>query len=223
LYGIIYSVSLFFFTTGCSEDENIDSNICKDVDGNVYDTVTIGTQVWMAENLKVTHFRNGDSIINITDQDSWNSMNSAAYCDYNNTPGNSFIYGRLYNWFAITDSRKIAPKGWHVPSDDEWEILIEYLGGDTLAYNKLLETGTVHWKSPNAGATNTSGFTAIAGGYVNPIHKCLELTRTANYWTSTNTGSGWPYCHYIWNYKGDLNRDYYPGENAMSIRCIKDE
>jgi uncharacterized protein (TIGR02145 family) len=223
LYGIIYSVSLFFFTTGCSEDENIDSNICKDVDGNVYDTVTIGTQVWMAENLKVTHFRNGDSIINITDQDSWNSMNSAAYCDYNNTPGNSTIYGRLYNWFAITDNRNIAPKGWHVPSRDEWKVLIDYLGGDTLAYNKLLETGTVHWQSPNEEATNESGFTALPGGLRSPVGIWPALGTSCHLWTTEDLAQqlGVEFNMYI-----DRKSVYHQASlkiNGLSVRCIKDE
>jgi uncharacterized protein (TIGR02145 family) len=147
-----------------------------DIDGNVYKTIKIGNQVWMAENLKVTRYRNGDPIPNVTNQDQWEKLRSGAYCAYNNNNGNVSTYGLLYNWYAIDDSRNIAPEGWHMPTDEEWKELEMHLGmsrseADDTGWRgtdeggKLKEAGTTHWSSPNSGATNSSGFTALPGGY----------------------------------------------------------
>ena len=104
-----------------------------DIDGNLYYTVKIGEQWWMLENLRVTHYRNGDAIPNVTDDAEWEGLSTGAYCDYDNDPANVATYGRLYNWYAVGDSRNIAPAGWHVPSDDEWQTLVDYLGGSSVA------------------------------------------------------------------------------------------
>lgn len=145
----------------------------KDIDGNVYHSVKIGTQVWMVENLKVTHYRNGDPIAHITDTLAWINLKTPAYCDYRNGPINSLTYGRLYNWYAVSDSRNIAPKGWHVPSNAEWQTLMLFLDPNAIlkddiesltAGGKLKESGTAHWFYPNVGASNESGFTALPGG-----------------------------------------------------------
>lgn len=140
-----------------------DCGTVTDIDGNVYQTVTIGTQVWMAENLKVMHYRNGDPIPNVTDQTEWVGLSTGAYCNYYNDEHNVATYGRLYNWYAIDDSRNIAPEGWHVASNAEWFALQDYLGGNDMG-GKLKETGTVHWNSPNTAATNETGFTGLPGG-----------------------------------------------------------
>jgi uncharacterized protein (TIGR02145 family) len=136
-----------------------------DYDGNVYNTVTIGTQVWMKENLKVTHYRNGDSIPNIKVDTTWRNLRTGAYCDYNNSPDTSKTYGRLYNWYAVDDSRNIAPVGWHIPTDCDWINLITYLGGPIVAGDKMKEGGSIHWNTSAPGASNSSGFTALPGGY----------------------------------------------------------
>jgi len=135
-----------------------------DVDGNVYHYVTIGTDTWMVENLKTTKYRDGTSIPNLTDATEWKNTIFGAYCDYNNTASNSTTYGRLYNWYAVTDNRKIAPAGWHVPTQDEWVELSNHLGGEEQSGGKLKEAGTTHWISPNTDATNEGGFTALPGG-----------------------------------------------------------
>ncbi|NQT27681.1 hypothetical protein HQ585_20160 [candidate division KSB1 bacterium] len=139
-------------------------NTMTDIDGNVYKTVKIGNQVWMAENLKVTHYRNGDPIPNITDNSQWAKLTTGSYGAYNNKEMHAITYGYLYNGYAVKDRRNIAPKGWHVPTKDEWQILIDYLGGLYITGGKLKETGTAHWRSPNNGATNESGFSALPGG-----------------------------------------------------------
>jgi uncharacterized protein (TIGR02145 family) len=136
-----------------------------DVDGNVYHTVKIGTQTWMVENLKTTHYRNGDAIPNEKIAQNWVNLATGAYVDNPNTIDYAKIYGHLYNWFAVKDARNIAPLGWHVPSDSEWATLAEFLGGKSVASDKLRESGTSHWQAPNTGATNSTGFRALPGGY----------------------------------------------------------
>ena len=137
-----------------------------DQDGNVYKTIVIGNQTWMAENLRTTKYRDGSPIPNVTEITAWGNLTTGAYCNYNNTTSADTIatYGRLYNWYAAIDSRNIAPTGWHVPNDAEWETLIYYLGGYSVVGGKMKETGTTHWISPNTGATNESGFTALPSG-----------------------------------------------------------
>jgi hypothetical protein len=115
-----------------------------DIDGNAYHTVTIGNQVWMVENLKVTHYRNGDAIPNVTDGTAWLDLTTGAYCEYDNDVNNVATYGRLYNWYSVNDSRNIAPAGCHVPSDDDWQTLVDYLGGDAVAGGKMKEIGSTH-------------------------------------------------------------------------------
>jgi len=141
-----------------------------DIDGNVYHTITIGTQVWMLENLKTTKYRNGDPIPYVTGNTQWSNLTGGAYCWYNNNLSNKNKFGALYNWYAVNDNRNIAPIGWHVPTLAEFNILVEYLGGASLAGGKLKTTGTIEggdglWASPNSGATNESGFTGLPGGH----------------------------------------------------------
>ncbi|MBI4645984.1 MAG: fibrobacter succinogenes major paralogous domain-containing protein [Bacteroidia bacterium] len=100
-----------------------------DIDGNIYNTIIIGTQEWMQENLKVIHYRNGDAIPDVTGDTQWSNLSTGAYCNYNNNESNALIYGRLYNWYAVADSRNICPAGWHTPTDAEWTTLTDYLGG----------------------------------------------------------------------------------------------
>lgn len=118
-------------TNSCTkEDKKVET--VTDFDGNIYHVVTIGTQDWLIENLKVTHYRTGDAIPNVTGNTQWGNLTTGAYCDYDNSVGNGTTYGRLYNWFAVNDSRKIAPTGWHVSSDAEWTVLTTYLGGEVM-------------------------------------------------------------------------------------------
>jgi uncharacterized protein (TIGR02145 family) len=136
----------------------------KDIDGNTYRVVRIGRQWWMAENYKVAHYRNGDAIPNVTES-AWNDLHTDACCVYLDNNSYLAVYGRLYNWYAAIDKRGLAPDGWHIPSQAEWQELIDYLGGEQVAGGKLKETGLAHWHSPNTGATNESGFSALGSGY----------------------------------------------------------
>jgi len=157
--GTGYGDILSFTTTG-------DPPTVTDIDGNVYDTIQIGDQVWMAENLKVTHYRDGTAITHVIDHAEWGALTTEAYCIYNNNASNEVdTYGALYNWYAVADAHNIAPEGWHVPTDAEWQVLVDYLGGDEVAGGPMKEAGTTHWLDPNTGATNESGFTALPGGH----------------------------------------------------------
>jgi uncharacterized protein (TIGR02145 family) len=148
---------------GCGKEDPV-KGIPVDIDGNEYHTVIIGGQEWMVENLRVTPYRNGDPIPNVSDTTSWRALTTGAYCSYDNDPSCSAMYGNLYNWYAVNDFRQIAPEGWHVPTYEEWIVLETHLGGDTIAGGKLKESGTEHWRAPNVGGTNESGFSALPGG-----------------------------------------------------------
>ena len=194
----------------------------SDIDGNIYHTVTIGTQTWMVENLKTTHYRNGNQIDNITDGNSWINYSNGAYCWYNNDINFKNVYGALYNGFAVTDARNIAPVGWHVATYDEWTTLATYLGGLSLAGAKMKESGTTHWISPNTDATNTSGFTALPGGqrYISGIFVNLGLY--GYYWNNTpvdySDSKTSVFFYNNANYGQSACSNYY----GSSVRCIKD-
>jgi uncharacterized protein (TIGR02145 family) len=193
-----------------------------DIDGNVYQTVTIGTQVWMKENLKVTHYRNGDEIPNVTVNAAWAALTTGAYCEYNNDVNNVATYGRLYNWYAAADSRNIAPTGWHVPTDAEWQTLVDYLGFGTIAGGKMKEAGTTHWTIPNTGATNESGFTALPGGYRISNGTYGSMSTNTAYWSSTESNSLFAWYRRLdysntGIYRYDNNKVY-----GFSVRCVKD-
>jgi len=144
-FGVIYTYRIQAYTNSnlseYSEEVITNMNVVVDIDGNFYAVVKIGDQWWMAENLKVIHYRNGDAIPNVTLRE-WSALTTGAYCDWGNDPNNAGIYGRLYNWYTVADSRKIAPEGWHVSSDEEWQTLVDYLGGSSVAGGKMKETGT---------------------------------------------------------------------------------
>jgi uncharacterized protein (TIGR02145 family) len=204
-----------------------------DIDGNVYQTVTIGTQVWTVENLKVTHYRNGDAIPNITDNATWSGLTTGAYCEYNNDINNVATYGRLYNWYTVADDRNIAPTGWHVPTDAEWKQLEVYLGmsqAEADATNwrgdeggKLKESGTTHWTSPNTGATNESGFSGLPGGCRYPNGDYYDVGIDAYIWSSTEHNGGSAWCRTLHNSNLGVNRfDYGSLRYGFSVRCVKD-
>ncbi|MFA7123788.1 MAG: fibrobacter succinogenes major paralogous domain-containing protein [Candidatus Delongbacteria bacterium] len=180
---------------GCSEetitaepfvDHTGETGTVTDIDGNVYTTIGIGGQIWMAENLKVTRYRNGDEIPEVQDYLAWYALTTPGRCSYNNDPANSVTFGQMYNWQAVSDTRKISPEGWHMPSDDEWDALINWVGGPDSAGVKLKETGFVHWAAPNEGASNESGFTALPGGWRINMGNFYDLTTRGYWWTISN-------------------------------------
>jgi uncharacterized protein (TIGR02145 family) len=195
--------------------------IVKDIDGNAYNAIKIGSQTWIAENLKTTKYANGDPIPNITNITTWNTNKTGAYCWYDfNSETYENPYGKLYSWYAVNDSRKICPTGWHVPSYSEWMNLISYLGGLPVAGGKLKEAGTVHWQSPNTGSTNASGFTGLPGGILQDSFNRIGLLGA--FWSSTAANSS--------NARGvGLFYDQLAAsfstismQSGLSVRCIRD-
>jgi len=199
-----------------------ETGTATDIDGNTYQTVKIGSQWWMAENLKVIHYRNGEVIPNVTDSATWGGLTTGAYCDYNNDVSNVVDYGRLYNWFAANDSRNIAPIGWHVPSDAEWQTLVDYLGGAAVAGGKLKETGTTHWSSPNTGATNESEFSALPGGFRFDNGMYYNVNNYATIWSSTENGNSGAWSRTLGLAYSGVYHDGYDKAFGFSVRCIRD-
>ena len=211
---------------GCSDNDNPAKSAqpitVTDVDSNVYQTVTIGTQVWMAENLKVTHYRNGDPIAQVTDSAAWTNLSTEAYCNFDDDTASAAVYGRLYNWYAVIDSRNIAPEGWHVATDSEWQALIDYLGGDSAAGDKLKEAGTTHWASPNTGATNSSGFTALPAGARSVTGAFSLANIAATFWTSTQNSINDSFGYGLYANTVGIFRGAGGFRWGQSIRCVKD-
>lgn len=194
-----------------------------DKDGNIYKAVTIGTQVWMAENLKTTKYLNGD-LIGTTSQPTSNisgESNPEYQWAFGENESNVATYGLLYTWYAATDTRNVCPAGWHIPTNVEFTTLMTYLGGDTIAGRKLKETGTTHWASPNTGATNETGFTALPGGYHGYEGSFNFMGYTGYWWSSTevDANNAWYRgLYYNGSYDHNLSNSKMVG---FAVRCIK--
>ncbi len=195
--------------------------VVKDYDGNLYTTVEIGGQVWMAENLRTIHYNDGTAIPKETDNGAWNGLTTPAYCWYgNDSTGYAIPYGALYNWYAA-DTGIVCPAGWHVPTDTEWTTLTDYLGGESAAGGKLKESGTVHWEAPNTGATNISGFTALPGGgrYGGGFND--DFTN-GGWWSSTGYDPEKAWSRYMYNSNSSVSRFSSDKPTGFSIRCVRD-
>jgi uncharacterized protein (TIGR02145 family) len=195
-----------------------------DIDGNIYKTVTIGDQVWLAENLRVTKLNDGNEIPSIEDNAVWVSLTTPGLCFYENNIGNKDPYGALYNWYAVS-TNKLCPEGWHVPSDIEWTTLTDFLGGESLAGGKLKETGTDHWAAPNTGATNVSGFSALPGGYRGAQGLYYFQGTWGNYWTSTSPYESVAYYRLMTNVSQEVDNGKGNAVQRLighSVRCIMD-
>jgi uncharacterized protein (TIGR02145 family) len=215
---------LAIITSGCKKNEEDDPSIIKDGDGNIYQPVTIGTQIWLVENLKTTKYNDGSSVPLVTDDVEWENLATPGYCWYeNNETANKSSYGGLYNWYAV-NTNKLCPKGWHVPTDEEWTALITQLGGESEASGKLKEAGTAHWKSPNTNASNSSGFTALPGGF-RKSNGSYEKKGEFGVWWSATEENGDPLDAWERYLVFDNNYAYRgtdPKKLAFSVRCIKD-
>jgi uncharacterized protein (TIGR02145 family) len=198
-----------------------------DRDGNKYKTATIGYQIWMAENLKTTQYSDGNAIPNLANFTDWTYTNTGAYCWYNNDINYKNIYGALYNWMAV-DTGKLCPAGWHIPSNDDWIDLQADLSGEQLAGKKLKEKGTAHWLSPNTGATNVTGFTALPAGIRNKLGGFQELGKSTFYWATSDKyqsdpeygKSGGSYLTYQGTQLGVGGSG--PKREGHSVRCLRD-
>ena len=209
------------------------SNTIIDIDGNVYHTITIGSQVWMVENFKSTHYRNGDAIPNVTDNLEWSNLTSGAYCNYDNNASKSNTYGRLYNWYTVNDKRNLAPKGYHVATDDDWKVLEKYLGMEVSDANntgwrgkkeggQLKESGDQYWVSHSKDVNNSTGFTARPGGYRRYNGTFSFMGNNGSWWCSTEYTSTSSWYRYL-NCNGDgVYRTSDTKQNGFSVRCVKD-
>jgi uncharacterized protein (TIGR02145 family) len=198
----------------------------SDNDGNSYKTVYIGTQQWMAENLKTAKYNDGTAIPYVTDNTQWQNNTTGAWSYYNNDAANNAKYGKLYNWYAVSPTtngnKNVCPAGWHVPSYYDWWVLTDYLGGESVAGGKMKEVGTTSWNSPNTGATNTSLFTGLPGGTRGNDGDYVNIGGNGYWWSSSeyNTASAW-YRHLSTN-GGNAGR--YGGNKVygFSVRCLRD-
>ncbi len=236
---IVISLFLAFYACDKTDDNGGDfpsSGTVKDTDGNKYNTVKIGTQVWMVDNLKTTKYNDGKAIPNVTDNSEWGNLTKGAYCNFDNLESNAKIAGRLYNWYAV-NTGKLAPKGWHVPSEDDWTIMKKYLINNGYNYDgsknenliaKALSSktgwGASTWPGSiglNPEENNSTGFTALPTGYRDIDGEFYYFETRTNWWCSTECEDG----AYIWGFgssydylgSGCINKEW-----GCSVRLIKD-
>lgn len=231
----------------CVKNYSVPNTSITDIDGNIYHAVTIGTQVWMVENLKTTKYRNGENIPNVTDNTAWARLSTGAWCDYDNSAANGTKYGKLYNWYAVADDRKLAPTGWHIPSNAEWVMLEDYLiangynyngstSGDRISNNKIGKAlaATTDWLTTtgtgnvgyNLSKNNSSGFSGLPGGCRNfyPTGNFSDVGYNANWWSSSEADSN---SKVAWDrglYYGYSGTDWGSSTEryGFSVRCIRD-
>jgi len=233
-----------FLITACSKDELPEGDLLNkqepgdtsgilidkvsDLDGNTYKVVVIGTQTWMAENLKTTKLNDGTAIPQVSDGTQWVRLSSPGLCWFaNDETGSKGKYGALYNWYSV-QSGKLAPSGWHIPTREEWAVLIDYLGGTQKAGGRMKEEGLEHWNAPNAEATNSSGFTALGSGarygFCSGFH---GLSERVFFWTASSSAGNKDIAHYLhldFNSGVIADSTEVPGYKVYgySVRCVKD-
>jgi uncharacterized protein (TIGR02145 family) len=219
-------------------EANIERGTVTDIDGNIYQTIKIGDQWWMAENLNVSHFRNGDPIPEVTSPVEWDSLDTGAWCAYNNDLSKTDTYGRLYNWFAVDDARGLAPEGWHIPTDEEWKQLELTLGMlptslDEWGYrggsegNKLKSIGTKNlgtglWNEKNIGATNESCFSAVPAGWRIYTGAFNSIDYGTSFWTASEFGTVRAWSRSLSYRVSSILRSYGFKGRGFSIRCVMD-
>ncbi len=197
-------------------------NGVTDIDGNSYTTIILGDKEWMVQNLRSSKYKNGEAIPNKVSNVDWQAANNTslgAWCYYNHTSGYNNTYGKLYNWYAISDSRGLAPAGWHIPSMGEWAVLTAYLGGSNVAGGALKEAGISNWANPNTGATNSVGFTALPGGY-RLSNGTFNYFGTWGYFGSSDIGSFNQFR--LRNTTAATDEGFYGNGEGISVRCVKD-
>ena len=200
--------------------------VVVDIDGNGYHSIKIGTQEWTIENLKTTKYSDGSEIPNVSQTSVWVDLSIGAYCDYDNDPTNVATYGRLYNAYSVIDPRNVCPADWHVPSLNEWDILINILGGVNSAGGKMKSTGTVEngdglWNSPNTGATNESGFTGLPGGTRFDLGDFRDI-QSFGHWLSSDSGFGNTWSIRLRDSHAGVEKFNSFSRNGRSVRCVKD-
>jgi uncharacterized protein (TIGR02145 family) len=195
--------------------------LVKDREGNFYHFATIGSQVWMTENLRSTRFSDSTAIALVDNSTTWGNQVNPGYCWYNDDEmANKNRFGALYNWYAVSSGR-LCPTGWHVPSDAEWTTLSTFLGGEPVAGGKLKELGVLNWKVPNALATNLFGFTALPGGYRTNTGIYSNIGNYGNWWSTTTALTNVAYYRYMYYGNGAMTKSFINLKYGLSVRCLK--
>jgi uncharacterized protein (TIGR02145 family) len=198
----------------------VQAQTVKDIDGNIYKTVTIGTKTWMAENLKTTRLNDGTLIPLVSVYDEWQALTTSGYCWYENNATSKNSYGALYNWYSV-NSGKLCPTGWHAPTDAEWSALTNHYGVEEIAGGKLKEKGTTHWQDPNEGATNEGGFTALPGGHRGFNGAYGDLGDFGYWWSSTGSNATEAWYRIIGYRESNIQRLSFGRKNSgYSVRCV---
>ena len=222
---VVYGNEVSFSTGTTAPSFLCGTSTVTDVDGNNYNTVQIGTQCWTQSNLKVSKYRNGDNIPTGLSNSTWASTTNGAYAIYNNDPVNDGVYGKLYNHYAVMDTRGLCPTGWHVPTDGEWTTLENHLGGWSVAGGALKSTATQltpgGWNSPNTGATNISGFSAGPGGLRGDFGAFNYLGFGGYWWSSSLIGPN-AYLLGLGSNDGVVSRGNGYRTDGLSVRCLRD-
>jgi uncharacterized protein (TIGR02145 family) len=190
----------------------------KDIDGNSYATVLIGSQCWIKTNLNTTKYNDGAAIATGLDNTAWIYATAGAFTSFANVVDESY-YGKIYNWYAV-QTQKLCPEGWHVPTDDEWTKLVNYLGGAAIAGGKMKTT--FDWQAPNAGADNSSGFSGLPGGYRFDLRTFPNIGFYGNWWSATSNGDYASWARNIGYSSNDVGRSSFGNVNGFSCRCVKD-
>jgi uncharacterized protein (TIGR02145 family) len=232
IIAIVAVISLFTTCASYKKDKlTSETATVKDIDGNVYHTVTIGTQVWMVENLKTSKYNDGTVIPNVTDNRAWEALTTGAWCNYKNDKSTGTKYGKLYNWYAV-NTGKLAPVGWHVPSDEEWQTLNNYVSNNLGTSGSVAKAlaATTHWISTNdIGAigndltkNNSTGFTALPGGCRFGSGSFSDIDYEGSWWSSTQGGTYGTWYSVMNHNDSDLGSHYSYKDYGLSVRCVKD-
>ena len=223
IYKLFIIIILFVFLSSFKIEKNYNSIISEqqtgtvtDIEGNTYKTIKIGNQWWMAENLRTTKFNDGTSIPMVSNDSAWSVLKTPAYCWYANDELNKNVYGALYNWFTI-QTNKLCPKGWHVPTDEEWTALSKYLG--KMTGSKLKEAGTTHW---SVDTLSNSKFNALPGGSRFGLGTFGGIGDEGLFWTATMCKNVYAWCRYLYYNNAEIGRNNAYKTDGFSVRCVKD-
>ena len=220
VYQTDYPSGLYYFNAGVWSKL---SETTSYPNGTATPVQTICCQSWMTKNLDVVTYRNGDPIPKVTDNAAWAALTTGAYCYYNNDSATyAATYGKLYNWYAVNDSRGLAPEGWHIPTDFDWTTLENCLGGAAVAGGAMKETGTIHWTTPNTEATNISGWAGLPGGFRNDNGSFDAVGYNGYWWSSTEASTTSAWLRFLLYSFGIIDRFNYFKKDGFSVRCLRD-
>jgi uncharacterized protein (TIGR02145 family) len=221
--GTAYGNEVSFTTTAGGGGIVTNPGAGVNFNGYTYTSIVLGNgQEWMAENLRTTTYANGDLIPNVTDGTQWSNLTTGAWAHYNNDNQYENPYGKLYNWYTVADPRNVCPTGWHVPTDAEYTLLTDYLGGEPVAGGKMKSTGTQYWSSPNTDATNESGFSGLPGGFRGDIGTFGSVGYVGYWWSSTESGANNAWTRYLNYNDGNVVSHYDYKSLGFSVRCLRD-